>query len=293
LAGMQAGGYLSSGVSAARSAAEGRGVEGPADGDEGAGAEGVRERDAIIRPRSDEDVMVASSSGDTEALLNDFAIRCFRDEADQDYIAARMAFRAGLDANSLWQSLQTVEKYLKCILLLNRIPAKKVFHDLGKAINLIRSSHKVPFEISPRTNNFIERTDEIGRFRYLEVSRIWSNRDLFNLDRAVWELRRYCTFSDAPRLLKLQKGVTPPKYRIPGGDLEEVIDNASNPAREPLLWNNAFFGKRQRRWVGMKTRFKAVNAPLFLNPQLLDEILKYIHLPQDVINGYRSHPKSE
>ena len=39
---MQAGGHLPSGVSAARSAAEGRGVEGFADGDEGVGDEGAK-----------------------------------------------------------------------------------------------------------------------------------------------------------------------------------------------------------------------------------------------------------
>jgi len=32
----------------------------------------------------------------TKALINDFAIRSFRDTADGDYIAARMAFRAAL-----------------------------------------------------------------------------------------------------------------------------------------------------------------------------------------------------
>src|SRR5208282_2642826 len=39
---MQAGGHLPSGVSAARSAPKRRGVEGPADGDEGVGDEGAK-----------------------------------------------------------------------------------------------------------------------------------------------------------------------------------------------------------------------------------------------------------
>lgn len=48
-----------------------------------------------------------------EDLLDDFAIRCFRDTGDEDYIAARMAFRAALVTPSLWESLQAVEKYLR------------------------------------------------------------------------------------------------------------------------------------------------------------------------------------
>lgn len=228
----------------------------------------------------------------TESLINDFAIRCFRDEGDEVYIAARMAFRAGLVTNSLWGSQQTVEKYLKCILLLNRILAKRVFHDLGKALNLI-TSNNIFLDLSPRTMNFIERIDEIGKFRYLEVSRVASNWDIVNLDRAAWELRRYCTLSEAPRLIKLRQGVIPPKYRLDGGYLEKVMDDTRSPAREPLLWNNAFFGRRQRRKIGMKPWLMFENSPLYLNPQILDEILKYVHLPKDVINAYRAHKKPD
>ncbi|MBU0482592.1 MAG: hypothetical protein KKG47_15985 [Proteobacteria bacterium] len=71
------------------------------------------------------------------ALLNDFAIRSFRDVADSDYIAARMAYRAQLVQQFLWSGLQAMEKYLKCILLLNRIKAKNVRHDLAVALRLI------------------------------------------------------------------------------------------------------------------------------------------------------------
>jgi HEPN domain-containing protein len=229
----------------------------------------------------------------TESLINDFAIRCFRDEGDEVYIAARMAFRAGLAANSLWGSQQAIEKYLKCILLLNRIPGKKVLHDLREALNLIEASDNIFLDLSPRTMDFVERVDGIGRFRYLEVSRVACSRDMVNLDRAVWELRRYCTLSGAQRLIKLRQGVIPPKYRLDGGYLENVMDNMRDPAREPLLWNNAFFGRRHRRKIGMKPWLKCVNAPLYLNPQILGEILKYVHLPKDVIGAYRAHKRPD
>ena len=45
---MQTGGHLSSGVSAARSAAEGRGMERLADGDEGVGVEAANEEWVVI-----------------------------------------------------------------------------------------------------------------------------------------------------------------------------------------------------------------------------------------------------
>ena len=55
-----------------------------------------------------------------DALLNDFAERSFRDMADGDYIAARMACRAALVTQFLWASQQAVEKYLKGILLFSQ-----------------------------------------------------------------------------------------------------------------------------------------------------------------------------
>jgi len=229
----------------------------------------------------------------TESLVNDFAIRCFRDEGDEDYIVARMAYRARLVTNSLWGSLQTIEKYLKCILLLNRIPGQNVKHDLDVALSLIKTSHRVSLDLSPATLTFIEHIDAFGKFRYLEVSRVAYGGNIINLDRAAWELRRYCTLSEMPRAVKLRNGVAPPKYRLGGGYLEGVMDDATNRAREPLLWNNAFFGRTQRRRVRVRRWLHADNAPLYLNPQILGEILKYVYLPKDVINAYRAHTKPD
>ena len=118
-------------------------------------------------------------------LVNDFAVRSFRDIADGDYIAARMACRAALVTQFLWASQQAVEKYLKCILLLNRIEAKDVRHNLGKALSKINGSGKVPLGLTNGTQNFIVRLDQYGQYRYLEVSNIAFGTDLVNLDRAV------------------------------------------------------------------------------------------------------------
>jgi HEPN domain-containing protein len=101
-----------------------------------------------------------------DSLLNDFAIRSFRDEGDADYISARMSFRAAIDT-SLWASQQMVEKYLKCILLLNRIPARHVKHDLHKGIDAIHQSGKISLDLTPKTQQFINYIDSYGVYRYL------------------------------------------------------------------------------------------------------------------------------
>jgi HEPN domain-containing protein len=129
---------------------------------------------------------------DTEILLNDFATRSFRDIADQDYISARLSYRHGLYPQFHWQSLQAIEKYLKAILLYNRIKATDINYDLDKAIKYIG---KLQFEIlrSESTDNFIKHLSNFGRFRYLESSYCIHGPKIVELDKAVWEIRRYCT----------------------------------------------------------------------------------------------------
>ena len=224
-----------------------------------------------------------------EDELNQFAIRSFRDQADTDYICARMACRAALVGPFLWSSQQAIEKYLKCILLLNRIPAKKVRHDLAKAVQLINSSLKLTLDLTPSTTDFIDYVDTYGQFRYLEISNVAFGRDIVRLDRTAWELRRYCTLSGAERRIKLTQGVAPPTIRLPGGHLESIIDDIENPARNALLLHNGFFGKRRRKLVKTRPWMRATNAPLYLHPRILDEVVKFVHLPGRVIAAYRNH----
>jgi hypothetical protein len=223
----------------------------------------------------------------TDTLLNDFAVRCFRDIADADYIAARMAFRATLIVQYLWASQQAIEKYLKGILLLYRVPATHVFHDLEKALSKIQNSGKLTLNLTAGTMDFIEYIDSYGQFRYLENSPILFGSDLVRLDRAIWEIRRYCTLSEDGRKVRLVDGVPAPMVRIGGGHLEKIIDKSNHAAREPLLWQNAFFGRRKRRTIRLRGGFHATNSPLFVNPQILDEVLKYVFLPKDVKAAYR------
>ncbi|MBI5083806.1 MAG: hypothetical protein HZB13_04315 [Acidobacteria bacterium] len=184
-----------------------------------------------------------------------------------------------------------MEKYLKCTLLLNRIPAKDVRHDLGKALGKIEKSGKVTLDLTKGTREFIERLDEYGPYRYFEVSNVGFGAELVTLDRAVWELRRYSTLAKEPQEAKLRDGYPAPRAPIPGGSLEKIMDDPKSPARDPLLWQNGFFGKWARKTVRLRKWFQAQNAPLYLNPQILEEVMKYVFLPKELVEGYRRHTK--
>lgn len=238
------------------------------------------------------------------ALLNDFAIRCFRDVADHDYIVARMAYRTSLFQQFHWSSLQAVEKYLKSVLLLNRIKAKDVNHDLQKALSYAKS---LPFSLrlSESSRKFIDHIDRFGRFRYLESSLYILGPKLAELDKLVWEIRRYCTQMNYK--MRLSNGETinmmdfelerilrserenPRKYKLLGGALEKIIDERDHPARKALVWQNAFFGssKRWKREVTIPVYMHATNAPLTLHPEILEEVLQYVYIPKEVVEAYR------
>lgn len=161
----------------------------------------------------------------------------------------------------MWASQQTLEKYLKFILFLERIKVEKLGHDLALALKAIEDAGLV-LDLTTSTQKFIKEINRTGRFRYLEVSFVAWWHWIISLDRAVWELRRFCTSEPSPRSLKLVDGQIAPRYRIDSGYLEKVLDNRQNPAREHLLWHNGFLGKSRRKVVVRGTSI-AVNSPLF------------------------------
>jgi hypothetical protein len=217
--------------------------------------------------------------------LNAFALRSFRDVADADYIAARLAYRAQLPLQFLWASQQTLEKYLKFILFLERVKANDIRHDLRAALTRIETK-TFPLGLCDDSKEFIEHIDRVGRFRYLEASFVVTWPSIVSLDRVVWELRRFCTSEPVPRTLKLVGGQVPPRYRIDGGYLEKVADHRANPAREHLLWHNGFMGRR-RRTVTIRGSFIAVNSPLSVRPELVDRLGNLVFIPKEVAKAYR------
>ncbi len=127
-------------------------------------------------------------------LINDFAKRSFRDVADQDYIAARMSYRAQLREPFLWSSLQAFEKYFKAILLFNRKSAKGVGHNISEALKRVESIHDLSFSIPDDVREFIFYINNYGTNRYLEYSTHLRDQALLALDRSVWYVRRYCFY---------------------------------------------------------------------------------------------------
>lgn len=231
----------------------------------------------------------------TMQKVNSFALRAFRDTADKDYILARMAYRAALFPQFHWSSLHALEKYAKCILLLTRIPKPKEYikHEVKRSLDLLSSRVDIP--LTDQTKKFIERLEEFGaRFRYLEVSWFTKGCELAILDRAVWELRRYCDAglyvysgdefaSVNPVNYEKVRLIDKPTHEntfILGGFIEKTLEDRKSWARPDLIWCNLYFSKSKRKSVLMRTNMMAENSPFYLHPEIIDEVSKYCHVPK-------------
>jgi HEPN domain-containing protein len=242
-------------------------------------------------------------------LVNDFAIRSFRETADKDYIAARMAYRARLIQPFRWSALHCLEKYVKGILVLNRVKAHRG-HSVLPGIERMKQHGKFELDLSAETVKFIKKLEDYGaEYRYYEVSYDIQPFDIARLDRAVWELRRYCQTLDCDIVdmngktmslltqeldrvhrakAKHEKGTC-----VMGGFLEQIIEKKDHPAREALIWNNLFFGPSRRKGVKMRPDWEAGNSPFYLYPEIIDEVIKYVYIPKDIAEGVRQFAKQK
>lgn len=245
-----------------------------------------------------------SAQDKLDRYVNAFATQSFRDQADRDYIAARLACRHELFPQFLWASHQAIEKYLKAILLYNRIKATKARHDLALALSL---TENLPFKIdlSSRSREFIAHLAKVGEFRYIDIPFHVYGYILIDLDLAVWEIRRYCQVLNVfgkklppaeqklldSALSDLAGSNSEPrhKFRLQGGLLEKVLDERNHPSRSALLWHNPCFGVRKRASVRAKNHLSGQNSLLYLHPEMLDELVKYVFIPSKLVGGYRQH----
>lgn len=246
----------------------------------------------------------ANEQDKLDRFVNAFGTQSFRDQADRDYIAARLACRNELFPQFLWSSHQAIEKYLKAILLYNRVRASQVGHDLAQALSLTTS---LPFEIkiSTRSRKFINHLAKVGEFRYIDVPFHVYGHILIDLDLTVWEVRRYCQVLNVlGKQLPLQEqklldtawsdlaySETKPrhKFRLHGGLLEKIVSERKHPSHSALLWHNPCFGVRKRGTVKAKDHLDAQNSLLYLYPEMLEELLKYVFIPKKLVAGYRQH----
>ena len=244
----------------------------------------------------------------THVLVNDFAIRSFRETADKDYIAARMAYRARLIQPFRWSALHCLEKYVKGILLLNRVDTQNLGHTVLPGIARMKQNSKFALDLSANTCKFIKSLEDDGAAdRYYLVSYDIEPFDIVRFDRAVWEIRRYCQPLDydtvdangkkvnllASGLDRIHRAKETHKKGtcITGGVLEKIIDDKDHPAREALIWNNLFFGPSRRKAVKLPPDWEAGNSPFFLHPEIIDEVIKYVMIPKDMAEGVRQFAK--
>lgn len=234
--------------------------------------------------------------------VNSFALRAFRDTADRDYIHARLAYRAELFPQFHWSALHALEKYAKCIAILVRVPKPKsaVRHEVERSLVLI--SEKLEVVLSEQTKKFIKRLEEFGaRFRYLEVSWFIKDCELALLDRAVWELRRFCNAELYEYSGNQFVSISQDKYEqvissdkpgeintlISDGFLESTLKNKSSRARPDLVWCNLYYSSSKRRKVNMKISVMAENSPFFTFPEIIDEVSKYTIVPKEICDAYK------
>ena len=254
------------------------------------------------------------SSYSDHVRINDFAIRCFREIGDGDYVAARMAFRGGLWSQFLWSAEQAIEKYLKCILMLNRVPSNDLRHDIKMALDRVNA--KLPFQLQLRKaeQELFDRVAGLEGDRYLIFSFQIDNRDFFVFDSLVWRLRQYCipldlkTVRDKPSKVLLLERVAIIEARsqrilersadattaireghLDKGKLEKILSDKKNPAYADLVWKNKFFSNMIGRKVRFTNGWSAVNSPLTLSPELADEAAKWMYIPKPILAEARAY----
>lgn len=238
----------------------------------------------------------------TDVLINDFALRSLRETADKDYVHARLAFRARLVPQFFWSSLHCLEKYAKCVLVLNRVDASKVKHEVTRCLDKLKADGPFAITLSLEAAGFVHSLENGARFRYYEASYDASWADLGLLDRAVWELRRYCqplnytknidgvvTDMLAVNLMRIRDALVAESREtcISNGWLEQVLGQPAHPSYEGLVWLNQRFGPGTHASPDADVPIELGNSPLFVHPEIVDEVAKYVFLPREVMDAYR------
>ena len=234
------------------------------------------------------------------AQRNGFIERSFRDTADRDYIAARMCFRLGLTEQFLWLSLQSIEKYLKAILLFNNKPTQHLQHNLLRGLRESLAIQKLEMNVSARTSEFVEYVSEQGPNRYFVHPRYTRKNELLELDRAVWDIRRYCqdfffpeghegrkkrleAYFDFVRSERCEK--KPSDFRLyQAGFIEEVLKGEKHKKLyEPLTWKNLLFGRNQKYRVRIKQGRSWSRPNNFIYPNLKEWLKTNVYIPKSIM----------
>ena len=224
-----------------------------------------------------------------------------------------MAYRAEIFPQAYWASQQALEKYIKAILLLRRIPQPrskgklKPNHSLRALLQELEQ--KFSLKLFEATRQFISYIDAWDVDRYFIYPYGSAGVELMELDTAVWDIRRYCipynrgvspkgTAWETFDLKHIEDAVNhpPQRYRsLSTGLLDNILSDQNNMARPPLVWKNLCFGSGRRKSINLRETFSSHNSPLALYPEIIDEVRNYAYLPReaDALRGVllkQQHP---
>jgi hypothetical protein len=228
-----------------------------------------------------------------DAWANAFIDSSFRDAADEDYIAARAAYRMDLTHAFLWNSLQTVEKYIKAILLYNRLNTSDLSHNVKKALGRLQSIQDIPFQLPSDVQLFVDYINEEGPNRYRGRPAHLRDDALIGLDRTAWHLRRHCfAFGGAnrdPQKFAADVAALSPDtlgqrvtFKLPNGRLEAILAKPSE-ARKHLVWKNFWFGARKRHVIkAFPHRFAWSRPVTFMRPEAYFVLKDLVQFEKDV-----------
>ena len=247
------------------------------------------------------------SAAHKEALINSLVIRCFRDMADTDYIGARAMYRLHLTSQFLWSAQQAVEKYLKCILVLNRVSSKRLKHDIQAALDRINTECPFNIELNKIERSIFDHLAMYGENRYLETSYHVHDKELLKLDQLVWHLRQYCrpmnvsvkTEQGERNMLQSHLDMIQRNWsskasagHLPTGKLESILRKKDHPSRGALVWKNMRYASVDRQKIAWRSWMNVENAPLWVNPELIDDVLPYIQIDKGIAEAYREMARS-
>lgn len=220
-------------------------------------------------------------------IRNSFANRVFRDTADYDYVAARTLFRNQLFDQFLFYTQQCVEKYLKGILLFNDIKSNNL-HGINKLLEKCKDIKK--FEFLEETIEFIKRIDGNEHTRYLTYGVVGRKDYLLKLDKAIFDIRRFCQ-SDSDYIniyarKNLQELKRLNKRVIFSGKLEKILKNDNgkfSQQRSNLIWKNFYYGKNIKKQInfsfGWWSKSSAIDPE---NKEEYEAVNDYIYIPKKI-----------
>lgn len=252
--------------------------------------------------------MDATRSQDQYVGQISYATHCLREVGDRDYISARSLFRLGLVEQALWSSLQALEKLLKSVLLYNGESCEGFGHELVRPFDkIVREVKDIAFDFPGDLKSFLSHLEINGRSRYRDQPLGVLGGELFQVDEAFWNIRRYCMPLVGPLATGLEWDDCPGRrdpevfpaeirriqnphfkdnpHRFPfKGYISEVLSGRHGRLqRETLIWKNLYFGTRRKDYVrGFRRGIFSV-PPHFGDLRVYASIKGHVLLPRKVV----------